>query len=71
MHFGVVMPDDTVKEISFCTMNSIHRPEIEKLVAKEITAKVRDEFDTSTGQEVIEVNPEVARNGGIKKEDEV
>ncbi|MBY8983901.1 MAG: radical SAM protein [Candidatus Lokiarchaeota archaeon] len=71
VHFGVAMPDDTVKEISFCTMNSIHRPEIEKQVAKEITAKVRDEFDTSTGQEVIEVNPEVARNGGIKKEDEV
>jgi uncharacterized radical SAM superfamily Fe-S cluster-containing enzyme len=72
VHFGVAMPDGTVNEISFCTMNTIHRPEIEKLVAKEITAKVRDEFDTTTGQEVVEVQPEVqpevARNGGIKKE---
>ena len=70
VHFGVAMPDDTVKEISFCTMNTIHRPEIEKLIAKEITAKVRNEFDTTTGQEVAEVKPQVARNGGIKKEGE-
>jgi uncharacterized radical SAM superfamily Fe-S cluster-containing enzyme len=71
VHFGVAMPDETVREISFCTMNSIHRPEIEKLVAKEITSKVRAEFDTTTGQEAVEVKPEIARNGGIKKEDEV
>ncbi|KKM81835.1 hypothetical protein LCGC14_1325840, partial [marine sediment metagenome] len=70
VHFGVAMPDDTVKEISFCTMNSIHRPEIEKLVAKQITDKVKNEFDTSTGLEVPEVAPEVARNGGIKKEED-
>jgi len=68
VHFGVAMPDDTVKEISFCTMNTIHRASIEKQIAKQITAKVRDEFDTTTGQEVIEVSPEVARNGGIKKD---
>ncbi|MHA2009459.1 MAG: tetraether lipid synthase Tes [Promethearchaeota archaeon] len=68
VHFGVAMPDDTVKEISFCTMNSIHRPMIEKQIAKEITAKVRNEFDTTTGQETVEVKPAVARNGGIKKE---
>ena len=70
VHFGVAMPDDTVKEISFCTMNTIHRPHIEKQIAKEITAKVRDEFDTTTGQELHEITPEVARNGGIKKEEE-
>jgi hypothetical protein len=70
VHFGVAMPDGSVKEVSFCTMNSIHRPEIEKQVAKQITAKVRAEFDTSTGQEVVEVQPEVARNGGIKKDGE-
>ncbi|MFX0080701.1 MAG: tetraether lipid synthase Tes [Candidatus Hodarchaeota archaeon] len=70
VHFGVAMPDDTVKEISFCTMNSIHRPEIEKQIAKQITAKVRNEFDTTTGQLATETKPEVARNGGIKKEGE-
>ena len=68
VHFGVAMPDDTVKEISFCTMNSIHRPEIEKQIAKHITDKVKNEFDTTTGLEVKEITPEVARNGGIKKE---
>ncbi|MHA1915942.1 MAG: tetraether lipid synthase Tes [Promethearchaeota archaeon] len=70
VHFGVAMPDDTVKEVSFCTMNSIHRPEIEKQVAKQITAKVRNEFDTTTGQEAVEVKPVVARNGGTKKEND-
>ncbi|HDZ19238.1 MAG TPA: radical SAM protein [archaeon] len=73
VHFGVAMPDGTVKEISFCTMNTIHRPEIEKQIAKQISSKVRDEFDTTTGQEVsvTEITPEVARNGGIKKEEEL
>ncbi len=70
VHFGIAMPDNTVKEISFCTMNSIHRPMIEKQVAKGISAKVRKEFDTTTGQKSIEIIPEVARNGGIKKERE-
>ena len=68
VHFGVAMPDDTVAEISFCTMNSIHRSRIEKLVAKQITDKVKNEFDTSTGLKVPEIAPEVARNGGIKKD---
>ena len=67
-NYGIAMPDDTVKEISFCTMNSIHRPHIEKQVAKKITAKVRNEFDTNTGQKSAEATQEVARNGGIKKE---
>ena len=71
VHFGVAMPDGTVKEISFCTMNTIHRPEIEKQIAKEITAKVRDEFDTNTGQTLEEIEQEVARNGGMKKESDV
>ncbi|MFX1414487.1 MAG: tetraether lipid synthase Tes [Promethearchaeota archaeon] len=69
VHFGVAMPDGTVNEISFCTMNTIHRPIIEKQVAKKVTQKVRDEFDTSVGQarEDLEqkIEPEVAQNGGI------
>jgi len=68
VHFGVAMPDGTVTEISFCTMNTIHRPEIEKQIAKQITAKVRSEFDTTTGQTLEEIEQEVARNGGMKKE---
>ena len=69
VHFGVAMPDGTVCEIPFCTMNSLHRPEIEKLVAKKITAKMKNEFDTTTGLETTEVKPEIARNGGVPKED--
>jgi len=69
VHFGVAMPDGSVKEVSFCTMNTIHRPEIEKAVAKDITQKVREEFDTSTGQEREEIQQEVAQNGGIRKEE--
>ncbi|MFX0137332.1 MAG: tetraether lipid synthase Tes [Candidatus Hodarchaeota archaeon] len=68
VHFGIAMPDGSVKEISFCTMNSIHRPIIEKQIAKQVTAKVKNEFDTTTGQAVEEVQQEVARNGGIEKE---
>ncbi len=70
VHFGVAMPDGSVKEISFCTMNTLHRPHIEKQIAKKLTAKVRDEFDTTTGQTIEEIRHEVARNGGIKKEGE-
>ncbi|MEJ2276307.1 MAG: radical SAM protein [Candidatus Lokiarchaeota archaeon] len=33
VHFGVAMPDGTVFEAPFCTMNTIHRPNIEKLIA--------------------------------------
>ena len=68
VHFGIAMPDRSVKEISFCTMNSIHRPIIEKQIAKQVTAKVKNEFDTTTGQAIEEVQQEVARNGGIEKE---
>ncbi|MFW9820848.1 MAG: radical SAM protein, partial [Candidatus Thorarchaeota archaeon] len=71
VHFGVAMPDGSVKECSFCTMNTIHRPNIEKQIAKKVTAKVRNEFDTSTGQLMEEFEQEVARNGGIKKEEEL
>jgi len=71
VHFGIAMPDGSVKEISFCTMNTIHRPIIEKQIAKQITAKVRDEFDTTTGQTVEEIGQEVVQNGGIKKEEGV
>ncbi len=70
VHFGVAMPDKSVKEISFCTMNTLHRPIIEKQIAKQITAKVKNEFDTTTGQSVEEIEQEVARNGGITKEED-
>ena len=68
VHFGVAMPDGSVKEISFCTMNTIHRENIEKIIAKKLTDKVKNEFDTSTGQKLIEFEPEIARNGGIEKD---
>jgi uncharacterized radical SAM superfamily Fe-S cluster-containing enzyme len=70
VHFGVAMPDGSVKELPFCTMNTLHRPHIEKQIAKKLTEKVRNEFDTSTGQEVLEVEQQVAHNGGIKKVEE-
>ncbi|MFX1495754.1 MAG: hypothetical protein ACFFBZ_15835, partial [Promethearchaeota archaeon] len=71
VHFGVAMPDGSVKEISFCTMNTLHRPNIEKQIAKKITQKVRNEFDTSVGQARKDLEPEleteVAQNGGIDR----
>ncbi len=70
VHFGVAMPNGTVKELPFCTMNTLHRPEIEKQVAKAITQKVRDEFDTSVGQAREDIEIEVMPNGGTKKEEE-
>jgi uncharacterized radical SAM superfamily Fe-S cluster-containing enzyme len=70
VHFGVAMPDGSVKEISFCTMNTLHRPNIEKQIAKKLTEKVKNEFDTSTGNQILEIEQEVAHNGGIKKKEE-
>ncbi|MHA1104198.1 MAG: tetraether lipid synthase Tes [Promethearchaeota archaeon] len=70
VHFGVAMPDGTVKELPFCTMNTLHRPDIEKQVAKAITQKVRDEFDTSVGQARADIEIEVMPNGGTKAEEE-
>jgi len=69
VHFGIPLPDGTVKEIPFCTMNTLHRPEMEKLTAKKITEKIRNEFDTTTGLENVEVEPEIARNGGVPKKE--
>lgn len=69
VHFGVAMPDGSIKEVSFCTMNTLHRESIEKQVAKKITQKVREEFDTTTGQTREEIRQEVAQNGGIRKEE--
>jgi uncharacterized radical SAM superfamily Fe-S cluster-containing enzyme len=69
VHFGVAMPDGSIKEIPFCTMNTLHRESIEKQVAKKITQKVMEEFDTTTGQTREEIRQEVAQNGGIKKEE--
>ncbi len=70
VHFGVAMPDGTVKEVSFCTMNTLHRPEIEKQVAKKLTEKVKNEFDTTMGYRVDEIDQEVAHNGGTIKDEE-
>jgi uncharacterized radical SAM superfamily Fe-S cluster-containing enzyme len=70
VHFGVAMPDGSVREISFCTMNTIHRPHIEKLVAKKLTEKVKTEFDTSKGQRIADIEQEIAHNGGERQEEE-
>jgi len=70
VHFGVAMPDGSVREISFCTMNSIHRPHIEKLVAKKLTEKVKTEFDTSKGEKVADIEQEIAHNGGERQEED-
>jgi len=69
VHFGVAMPDGSVREIPFCTMNTLHRETIEKTIAKKLTDKVKSEFDTATGQRSIELEPEIARNGGIEKDE--
>lgn len=71
VHFGVAMPDGSVWEAPFCTMNTLHRPVIEKQVAKKVTQKVRDEFDTSVGQarEDIEVEAKPLYNGGTETEE--
>ncbi|MHA1803080.1 MAG: tetraether lipid synthase Tes [Promethearchaeota archaeon] len=65
VHFGVAMPDGSVREIPFCTMNTLHRPIIENIIKMEATEKIKSEFDTTTGQLNVEI--EVARNGGEKK----
>ncbi|MFX0187661.1 MAG: tetraether lipid synthase Tes [Candidatus Hodarchaeota archaeon] len=69
VHFGVAMPDGTVKEISFCTMNTFHRQDIENQISKKLTEKIRNEFDTTVGLRADEVDHELAHNGGIIKED--
>ena len=50
-------------------MNTLHRPQIEKQVAKKLTQKVKEEFDTSVGQAREDIRQEIAQNGGIKKEE--
>jgi len=74
VHFGVAMSDGSVFESPFCTMNTLHRPRIEKMIAKKTTEKVKNEFDTTNGTRVLdeyevhqELHPEVAYNGGTKK----
>jgi len=69
VHFGIAMPDGSVKEISFCTMNTFYRPDIEKLVAKQLTEKMRNEFDTSKGMKAEEIKHDIAHNGGELEED--
>jgi uncharacterized radical SAM superfamily Fe-S cluster-containing enzyme len=69
VHFGVAMPDGTVREIPFCTMNTLHRSEIEKIIAKKLTAKVKNEFNTSTGLEAQAIEQDLAHNGGTIKKD--
>lgn len=69
VHFGVAMPDNTVKEISFCTMNTFHRQNIEKIVQKKLTEKMKNEFDTTKGVRPEEIELDIARNGGDLEED--
>lgn len=76
VHFGVAMPDGSVFEVPFCTMNTLHRQRIEKIVSKRTTEKVNNEFDTKKGTRVLDAHevhhdihqPEVAYNGGTKKD---
>lgn len=70
VHFGVAMPDGDIKEISFCTMNTFHRQEIEKQVAKKLTEKVKNEFNTTVGLRVDEIDQKIAHNGGTIKEEQ-
>lgn len=70
VHFGVALPDGGIYEAPFCTMNTLHRPNVEKLVAKQLTEKVKNEFDTTTGQLANPANLEVAHNGGGQKNPE-
>ncbi|MBD3341822.1 MAG: radical SAM protein [Candidatus Lokiarchaeota archaeon] len=69
VHFGTAMPDGSVFEAPFCTMNTIHRPHIEQQVAKKLTAKVENEFDTTRGTRVEEIDQEYAHNGGTSEKD--
>ncbi len=70
VHFGVALPDGTIFESPFCTMNTLHRPVVEKMIAKQYTEKIRNEFDTTLGQRADEIVQEVAYNGGTKKKEE-
>ena len=69
VHFGVAMPDGDIREISFCTMNTFYREGIEKQVAKKLTEKVKNEFDTTVGLQVDEVDQKIAHNGGELEKD--
>ncbi|MHA1147165.1 MAG: radical SAM protein [Promethearchaeota archaeon] len=68
VHFGVALPDGMVWEAPFCTMNTLHREQIEKLVAKKLTDKVKNEFDTSIGQRTEDIELYISPNGGEKEE---
>ncbi|MFO8019904.1 MAG: radical SAM protein [Promethearchaeia archaeon] len=70
VHFGYAMPDGSVYEAPFCTTNTLHRPEIEKKIAKKVTPKVENEFDTSKGVRVENIEEEIAHNGGTEKKSE-
>jgi len=69
VHFGIAMPDGSVKECSFCTMNTFHRENIEKQVAQKLTDKVKNEFDTTVGLAQDELEKDIEHNGGTKTEE--
>jgi hypothetical protein len=48
-------------------MNTLHRESIENQVAIKVSAKVKEEFDTTTGQTKEEILQQVAQNGGMRK----
>jgi uncharacterized radical SAM superfamily Fe-S cluster-containing enzyme len=68
VHFGVALPDGTIFEAPFCTMNTLHRSMIEEKIAKTLTDKVKNEFDTTVGLRTEDIEREIAHNGGEKEE---
>jgi len=68
VHFGVALPDGGVFEAPFCTHNTLHRSKIEKMVAMKLTEKVKNEFDTSQGIRLQDIEQKVVHNGGTKEE---
>ncbi len=61
VHFGVPMPDGTVKEAPFCVMNNFIREDVEKQVARAYTQKGQEEWSENlAGVEMAEI----IRDGG-------
>ncbi|MHA1730443.1 MAG: tetraether lipid synthase Tes [Promethearchaeota archaeon] len=61
VHFGVPMPDGSVKEAPFCVMNNFIRENVEKQVAKAYTQKGKEEWSENVaGQEMAAI----LRDGG-------
>lgn len=61
VHFGVSMPDGSIFEAPFCTMNTFHRPIIEEKVAKQYTKKdmAKEEWRQNVSGESEQISKEV------------